>query len=60
MERPEATEEAIDLPTETLEGATNRVDTGTTHARAAEVIRQVGWIIVVKPAIRDKRYRQGV
>ena len=49
------------IPTrKTVESGAVKVDTGSTRARAGEVIRQVGGIIVVKPAIRDKRYRQGV
>lgn len=32
----------------------------STQTRASEVIRQLGGIVVTRPAIRDKRYRQGV
>lgn len=36
------------------------LDTQSTRNRAGEVIRQVGGLIMIKPGIRDKRYRQGV
>ncbi len=57
---PRAEEEGFIPTRETVEGEAVKVDTGSTRERAGEVIRQVGGIIVTKPAIRDKRYRQGV
>ncbi len=36
------------------------VDTDFTRLKAGEVVRQVGGFRLVRPGIRDKRYRQGV
>lgn len=61
METLSATEDTQVAPTEgTVEIEAVKVDTDSIRERAGETIRQVGGILVIRPTIRGKRYRQGV